>query len=158
MSRSAFNSAVETGVRSVAILTALYPKAADLQRLVYFDYLTLHSRDVGGPESLHAELPLRSGELAVRRKMIEEGLLLMLHRGLVGLEARQDGFFYCALDASAAFLSMVGTPYMTRLITRTHWVINEFGDSSLHDLMSLEHRLISEWSIHFESIHGDLIQ
>lgn len=155
MSRSAFNSAVETGIRSVAILTALYPKQADLQRLVYFDYLTLHSRDVGGPDSLHLDLPLRSGELAVRRTMLEEGLQLMLHRGLVGLEARSDGFFYHALDTSAAFLSMTMTPYLTRLIARTQWVAEEFGASSLSQLIALEHQLVSEWTIHFEPIEEE---
>lgn len=38
-----FNSALETGVRTLAILIASYPKAHDLGRLVQYDYLTVHS-------------------------------------------------------------------------------------------------------------------
>ena len=36
---SPFNSPMETGVRSLAILHAAYPAAFDLQRLVEMDYL-----------------------------------------------------------------------------------------------------------------------
>jgi len=73
-----FNSPLETGVRSLAILVAAYPASFDLQRLVEMDYLVVHSGDAGGPKSLHAPLPLRAGELLVRRGLIEKGLLLIL--------------------------------------------------------------------------------
>ena len=68
-----FNSALETGVRTLTVLVASYPKTHDLGRLVQYDYLTVHSADAGGPPSLHPPLPLRSGELLVRRGLIEEG-------------------------------------------------------------------------------------
>ena len=58
-----FNTPLETGIRSLGILVASYPKAFDLQRLVAFDHLVVHTADIGGPESLHAELPMRSAEL-----------------------------------------------------------------------------------------------
>ena len=83
---SPFNSPLETGVRSLIILTAAFPHAQDLQHLVFFDYLTVHSGDVEGlesPESLHAPLPMRAGELTVRKGLIERGLFLMMSRGLV---------------------------------------------------------------------------
>lgn len=69
-----FNSALETGVRSLVILVANFPAALDLQRLVDFDYLVVHSGDLDGPESLHPPLPLREGELLVRRNIIESGI------------------------------------------------------------------------------------
>src|SRR4051794_18613760 len=83
----AFNSPLETGVRALTILEAAFPNSCDLQRLVELDYLVVHSGDVGGPESLHAPLPLRAGELLVRRELIEKGLLLMMSRGLVARSA-----------------------------------------------------------------------
>ena len=73
-----FNSPLETGIRSLAILVAAYPESLDLQRLLEMDYLVVHSGDADGPESLHAPLPLRAGELLVRRGLIETGLLLMM--------------------------------------------------------------------------------
>ena len=78
-----FNGPLETGVRSLAILTAAFPMAMDLQRLVEMDYLVVHSEDARGPSSLHAPLPLRAGELLVRRGLIESGLKLMVRRGLL---------------------------------------------------------------------------
>ena len=62
-----FNSPLETGVRALTVLAESAPAALDLQRLVYFDYLVVHSADAGGPRSLHPNTPLRNGELLVRR-------------------------------------------------------------------------------------------
>jgi hypothetical protein len=88
-----FNSPLETGIRSVGVLVATYPKAFDLQRLVAFDYLVVHTGDLGGPESLHPELPMRSAELLVRRGLVERGLLLMRSRELIEREANPEGIF-----------------------------------------------------------------
>ena len=68
-----FNSYLETGVRSLIILVVAFPTLFDLQRLVEMDYLVVHSGDIGGPKSLHAALPLRVGELLIRRGLIENG-------------------------------------------------------------------------------------
>lgn len=81
---SPFNSALEAGVRTLSVLVASHPKAHDLGRLVQYDYLTVHSADADGPPSLHPALPLRSGELLVRRGLIESGLRLMVSRALTG--------------------------------------------------------------------------
>ena len=72
---SPFNSPLETGIRSLAVLVAAYPEPFDLERLVEMDYLVVHSGDADGPYSLHAPLPMRAGELLVRRGLIEKGLL-----------------------------------------------------------------------------------
>jgi hypothetical protein len=51
-----FNSAVEIGLRSLCLLTAAFPAAYSLQRLVVFDYLLVHSDDMpGGPPGLHPQ-------------------------------------------------------------------------------------------------------
>src|SRR4051812_37088095 len=89
-----FNSALETGIRSVGVLVAAYPRAFDLQHLVAFDHLVVHTGDVGGPSSLHPELPMRSAELLVRRELVERGLLLMMTRDLVEREAEASGIYY----------------------------------------------------------------
>ena len=107
-----FNSALETGVRSLVILAASFPVALDLQRLVDFDYLVVHSGDVNGPESLHPPLPMREGELLVRRNIIESGLSLMMSRGLVTRVAGTEGIVYQASDYAKPFLDSMGTPYM----------------------------------------------
>ncbi|MCV5275801.1 threonine transporter, partial [Escherichia coli] len=53
-----FNSPLEAGIRAVSILGAAYPQTYDLQRLVAFDYLLVHTGDIGGPDNLHPPTPM----------------------------------------------------------------------------------------------------
>ncbi len=138
---SPFNSPLETGVRSLIILTAAFPNPYGLQYLVFFDYLTVHSGDVDGiesPESLHAPLPMRAGELTVRRELIERGLFLMISRGLVRHLSSSEGFQYAATDDASAFLSMMSSPYILKLRERAAWVIKSFGNYSDEDIQYAE--------------------
>ena len=89
-----FNSPIETGVRALILLAESYPDQLDLQRLLEFDYILVHTHDVDGPPSIHPALPLRSGELLVRRQLIERGLILMISRGLISRHATPKGFMY----------------------------------------------------------------
>src|SRR5208337_5073824 len=79
-----FNTPLECGLRSAALLLAAYPEACDIQRLVQYDYLLVHSGDVeGGPPSVHPATPHRSGELLVRRSLIEQGLQFMIKKMVI---------------------------------------------------------------------------
>ena len=71
-----FNNPVESALRTLVLLVEAYPATLDLQKLVYLDYLLVHSADAGGPESLHPPTPQRQGEVAVRRDLIEQGAVL----------------------------------------------------------------------------------
>ena len=147
---SPFNSALETGVRTLAILIACYPKAHDLGRLVQYDYLTVHSADADGPPSLHPPLPLRSGELLVRRGLIESGLRLMMSRSLVRRELRVQGVLYAAEDSAASFLDNINSHYVVALRSRADWVAATFDDLSADDLDAIVKRLFEAWTIEFQ--------
>ena len=149
---SPFNSPLETGIRTLAILTAVFPRSLDIQHLVYFDYLVLHSGDVEGPDSLHAPLPLRSGELTVRRGLIERGILLMMSRQLVERLVSSDGFQYIASEGASAFLSMISSQYILKLKERAEWVAETFGESTIEELQALERRFFRECSTQFHSV------
>ena len=152
---SPFNSPLESGVRSLSVLVAAFPRSLDLQYLVFFDYLTVHSGDVNGPESLHAPIPMRSGELAVRRGLIERGLLLMISRDLVERLALHDGFSYIAADAAASFLDMLGSEYTLKLRRRASWVINTFGNVTPEDIRDIERRIYyGGWTSQFQLADG----
>jgi hypothetical protein len=149
---SPFNTPLETGIRSLTILTAIFPQSLDLQYLVYFDYLIVHSGDVEGPESLHAPLPLRSGELTVRRELIKRGLFLMMGRGLVQQLSTSKGFEYTVTDSASAFLSMLSSQYISKLKVRADWVVENFGDSTPEELLVMECQFFQEWQ--FQSTEG----
>jgi len=147
---SPFNTPLETGIRSIAILTAIFPRSLDLQYLVFFDYLTVHSGDIEGPESLHAPLPMRSGELAVRRELIERGLFLMMSRGLVNRLSESNGFNYVVTDIAGAFLSMLSSRYISKLKERAEWVTETFGELTPEELETVERQFFQVWSMQFQ--------
>lgn len=149
---SPFNSALETGVRSLSILEAAYPIRLDLQRLIELDYLVVHSGDADGPESLHAPLPLRAGELLVRRELIDKGLQLMMSRRLVERAAASTGIEYRASEGATPYLGSLTTPYMVELRARARWAIETFGNMSGDAIRRVTHRFFEQWSSQFQSL------
>lgn len=147
-----FNSPLETGVRSLAILHAAFPAPFDLQRLVEMDYLVVHSGDAGGPESLHAPLPLRAGELLVRRGLIEKGLILMMSRGLVRRLSSSEGFSYVAGEAAAPFVASLSEEYTKHLKERANWAVQRFAGASTDEVRRFTRQFFAPWDSQFESV------
>lgn len=146
-----FNSPLETGLRSLTILEAAFPSHYDLQRLVELDYLVVHSADVGGPESLHAPLPLRAGELLVRRQLIERGLLLMMSKGLIDRHITSDGIEYAAGEIASPYLSSLTAPYTLQLRVRARWLVTNFASSSTEEIRGLIRRFFAHGTSEFET-------
>ncbi len=149
-----FNSALETGVRSLVILAANFPEALDLQRLVDFDYLAVHSGDVNGPASLHPPLPMREGELLIRRRIIESGLSLMMSRGLITRIVDAQGITYQASDYAKPFVDSLASPYMHSLIERANWVTATFRNKGANELHSLINSFFDKWTTQFHQSQG----
>ncbi len=147
-----FNSPLETGVRSLAILHAAFPVAFDLQRLVEMDYLVVHSGDAGGPKSLHAPLPLRAGELLVRSGLIEKGLILMMSRGLARRLPSQVGFTYVAGEAAAPFMASLSNEYSVNLKERAVWAVQCFADMPTDEVRRYTRQFFTRWSSQFQSV------
>ena len=147
-----FNSAFETGIRTLTILVESHPKAHDLGRLVQYDYLAVHSADADGPPSLHPPLPLRSGELLVRRGLIESGLRLIISRSLVRRSASTKGIYYAAEELAGAFLGNLKSPYITELRERASWLSSQFDELSSDALDDRVNRLFETWTTEFQTI------
>ena len=152
----AFNSPFETGLRSVGILVAAFPRALDLQRLVVFDHLVVHTGDVGGPDSLHPPAPMRSAELLVRRGLVERGVLLMMGRDLISRVVNNDGISYRAADFAETFLVSLTAPYMNALRERTLWVMDAFADLDDETLRERVGTDFEQWVEQFQVAHRNL--
>jgi hypothetical protein len=113
-----YNSKLETGTRAMVILDAAYPRALDLARLTWFDHLVVHTEDIGGPPSLHPALPGRTGELLVRRRLVEESLTLMRRLHLVETVHDAHGISYRAGDDASALVGLMRTQYAMALRDR----------------------------------------
>lgn len=148
---SPFNSPLETGIRSLGVLASSYPHNFDLQRLVVFDHLVVHTGDLGGPASLHPRLPLRSAELLVRRSIVERGLMLMISRGLIERVVDEHGFSYRASELAEAFLESLATDYMQALKERAEWVATTFCASSEDEIRQTMNTIFEQWVDQFHS-------
>lgn len=149
-----FNSALETGVRSLIVLVANFPTALDLQRLVDFDYLVVHSGDVDGPASLHPPIPMREGELLIRRNVIESGLSLMMSRGLICRIASSEGIAYQASDYAKPFIDSLETPYVRALLDRANWVADAFSNTDTTDVHKVISSFFDKWTTQFHPPQG----
>jgi hypothetical protein len=151
-----FNSPLESGLRLMCVLYEAFPASYDLQRLVFLDYLVVHSGDVSdGPDSLHPPTPFRSNEFLVRRKVIERGLRLLLERGLVDVQPTTDGFLFQASELAAAFVQCLQEPYTATLRERARWTTARFGQSSENELADFFNRHLDRWGAEFEIV-GDI--
>src|SRR6201996_3634871 len=116
-----FNSALETGVRAVVVLDAAYPQAFDLSQLTWLDHLVVHTADIGGPPSLHPDIPQRTGELLVRRRLVEEGVSLMRRLHMIDATVSPRGIVFGAGEEASAFVDSLRSPYARQLKQRAGW-------------------------------------
>jgi hypothetical protein len=151
-----FNGLLEAGVRAVAILGAAFPLELDLQRLVAFDYLLVHTGDIGGPDSLHPPVPFQSAALMVRRKIVENALLLMMTRDLVRREATDRGFLYQAGENATVFLSSLESDYLVALKERAEWLVSALGKMSELEFRQVTHRFFDKWVEEFQAAEKSL--
>lgn len=149
-----FNTPFETGVRSVVLLVAAFPRALRLSRLVVLDYLAVHSEDIGGPTSLHPKEDSRAAELLVRRRLIASGLSLMGTRNLVVQRATPDGFRYQASDEAGSFVDLLASPYALALRDRAEWLADHVVPLSDDDLTALVRKHLQIWTTEFQADDG----
>lgn len=151
-----FNGPLEAGIRAVSILSAAYPQSYDLQRLVAFDYLLVHTADVGGPESLHPPTPMHSAELLVRRKLVEHALLLMMTRELVFREITPEGIKYSAGENAMTFLNSLSSTYLRTLKDRAYWLVDALGSHTDPDFKGVMRRFFDDWVEEFQHVERSM--
>lgn len=149
--RSLFNSPIETGVRSLVILNATYPSAHDINELVWFDHLVVHSADVGGPPSIHPKLPQRSGEILVRRELVQNGLNLMQKFGLIAVVPSTSGICYQATESAYPLVQLLSSEYSKNLKDRAQWLAGTVANLSKVDLRDIINLKIGNWAVEFQS-------
>lgn len=151
-----FNGPLEAGIRAVSILGAAYPRTYDLQRLVALDYLLVHTGDIDGPANLHPPTPTHSAELLVRRKLVEQSLLLMMTRDLVEREVTPEGIKYGAGENAATFLSSVSSGYLVALKDRAAWLVEALGSLSDEQFKGVMRRFFDKWVEEFQQVEQSL--
>jgi hypothetical protein len=147
-----FNSPLETGVRTLMLLVAAHPSGFDLDRLVQLDHLVVHIGDLGLGESLHPNTPRRATEMIVRRKVVQDGLLLMESRGLADRQATGDGVTYHASDAAAEFIGWLKSGYMRQLQRDAAALIRYLGQIGPKEFERQVAEHFERWSMEFQRV------
>jgi hypothetical protein len=147
-----FNSNVETAVRILVLLEALYPRRCNMQELTWFDHIVVHT---GGfhdaPPSLHPKTIGETGELLVRRHLLAEGLQMLKLLHLVEENGGDDGIGYMAGDEAPLFLEMLRAPYHLGLKERAGWVAEKFGPLKPMEIEREITETIGRWAAEIQS-------
>jgi hypothetical protein len=151
-----FNGPLEVGIRLVSLLGTAYPRTYDLQRLVAFDYLLVHTGDLGGPESLHPPTPLHTAELLIRRGLVERALLLMHTRDLIARLITDGGIEYAAGENATVFLNSLAADYSTSLRARAKWLVALLGDHSDQEFKAVMRKVFDAWVEEFQAVEPSL--
>lgn len=156
-----FDGPLETGLRALVLLEAMYPRACDLTEMTWYDHLVVNTADIpgregdAGPDSLHPALPGRHEGLTVRRNAVEESLLLMHRVHLVDVRHEGDGIRYAAGEAAPSFLDALQAPYMLRLKNRARWLAERFVGMSVDEVGEVVDRHVGLWAVQFRPGEGD---
>jgi hypothetical protein len=135
------------------VLSAAGGKPADLQRLISYDYLLVHSGDIpDGPASLHPAVPFRGSELLVKRDVLSAGLNQMFSRELLKKTFDSDGITYRSTELTGAFLALMRSAYAMALRKRALWVIDNFGCLDSKDLSGFMTASIGRWGAEFDRL------
>ncbi len=148
-----FNTPMEPGLRLLFALDEAKGKAFDLQRLVSYDYLLVHSGDVdGGPTSLHPAVPFRGGELLVKRELVLAGLDAMFAKELLEKNFAPTGICYRATALTSAFLKLLVSAYASSLRTRAAWVVSHFATYTDEMLENYMTENVGRWGAEFDRL------
>jgi hypothetical protein len=99
---------------------------------------------------------MHSAELLVRRKLVEQSLMLMMTRDLVVREITLDGIKYGAGENAATFLTSVSSSYLQALKDRATWLVSTFGDLSDDAFKRVMRRFFDKWVEEFQQIEKSL--
>lgn len=146
-----FNTPFELGLRALGILLEGYPKSIDLNRMLIYDYLIIHSGDIkDGPLSLHPSTPHRSSGIIIRRKILQEGLSLMYSKSLLDIVYDKSGITYKASSLTKPFLELFDSTYLDKLKANAQWVIINFANMKDDQLNAFINSHLIVWGGEFE--------
>lgn len=145
-----FNTPIEVGLRALIILNELSAKSMDLNQLVIYDYMVTHSNDVDdSTESLHPSIPYRSGEIVIKRKVMQEGINLMYSRELLDIEYTKNGVYYKSNELTLYFIKHLASTYAQDVIQNAQRLKEQFKRYSEMDLYEYINGNISKWGSEF---------
>ncbi len=145
-----YNTTLEIGLRVLIILHELKNESIDINRLIIYDYFVTHANDFDESiESIHPPIPHRSGEIIIKRKVIQDGINLMYSRELLDINYTAKGIYYVANDLTSAFLKYIESEYASEISKYSNLVISKFSSYSDDELNDYVNENLSKWGSEF---------
>ncbi len=146
-----FNSNLEVALRILVLLNQDSSNIYDLDRLIIFDYFIIHANDIdSGQTNLHPSLPLRGSEIIIKRKLISEGLDLLVSRGLIEILYEDSGVYYKSNSLTKMFVKLLKSDYFMILEKLSSWVAEKYRSIETSELNSIVNKNIQQWGGEFE--------
>jgi hypothetical protein len=152
-----FNSPLEIALRLLFIFkNATAP--LDLQRLVYYQYLLIHSGDIPeAPKSIHPNLPTRSCEMLINRKILKKSLTLLVLKDLVAVKySKKNGIQYAKNKQTDVFVNYLESSYSKLLEERANWLCSKFDSYTDKQLSQLINYNLEQWGSEFSPIKDEV--
>jgi hypothetical protein len=148
-----FNSPLEVALRILVVLSKLSPKKSNLQMLIYLDYFTLYPSDspLHEKSTIHTHTPYRGTEIAVRRQIMQEAILLLIKKGLIEKSFDRDGINYRATRAAQPFLEYFDSQYFKKYIDMADHIVSGLSQYSFDTIDQFVKDNISNWGTEFTS-------
>lgn len=145
-----YNSPLELGIRCLIILDFLN-KQTEIETLMYLDYLSLNTKDIDGPESLHAPIPHRGVQVYARKEILSKGIIILISKQLIDIVPTNKGICYQINETGNKFLEFFTSEYFEELKSRVKWVVEKFYTFSNTELNEFVNIRLEKWGGEFLS-------
>lgn len=148
-----FNSPLEVALRILVILDKLSPQKSDLQMLIYLDYFTLYPYDspLNDDSIMHTRTPYRGTEIAVRRQIMQESILLLIRKGLIEKSYDSSGIKYNTTKVVKPFLQYFDSVYYKKYNDVADQIVSGLSHLSFDSIDQFVKNNISNWGTEFTS-------
>lgn len=131
-----FNSSFETGLRVLLVLSSIQPKAATVDRIAAYDFITIYGRDFGvSQNNLHGDSNFNFSELASKRANCNEGIKEFVLDGLISINRAEEGFTYYLNDSGKTYVKSLSSDYATQYLAISKDVHKMFADKSDEEII-----------------------
>ncbi len=124
--------------------------AVDLQRMIYLDYLLVHSGDFTDDlESLYPPSPFRASELAIKRELLKKSLQILHKKSLVEVILSKTGILYAVTNSGKEFVEIQNSDYSQKLRIRVKWLVTKTSPMSDDELAIFVSSNSKKWASEF---------
>lgn len=133
-----FNSSFETGLRVLLVLSSIQPKAATVDRIVAYDFITIYGRDFEvSHNNLHGDSNFNFSELASKRANCNEGIKEFVLDGFISINRTEEGFTYFLNEKGKKYVESLSSDYANQYLKIAKEVHKKFAEILDEEIIKL---------------------